>query len=267
VTDWIPTDPNTYLDPIAGSPPADWEREFANWRFCYGPAFLRLAQNVRPGINGSNLIKELRPLVPLAVELIPLELKSAVHAVQPDDWSELPDDQIRRAINGKNMGFSKLILCIVSLQILQLVRTGKAGPGISIGAPPVDKDRTLEVLANFKDANAFNAVKELKLQLAVYVLGGHDPDFWDKEVIKKLHVAQEFKSRTFQKYDEFLQSFAKGEPVTFANLQLIHSWAAEKFKPKVFGQIQPILRDINRTKAAQRERVQEIKKASAIKTS
>ena len=256
---WIPADPNTYLDPIHGSPPPDWEREFANWRFCYGPGFIRLAQKVRPGLSGTQLIREMRPLVPLAIRLIPDDLKAAVPAVQPDDWDELPDDQIRRAINTQKMGFAKLILCVVSLQILQLVRTGKAGTGISIGNPPHDPEKTLGVLANFNDAGAFNAVKELKLQLAVYVMGGHDPKFWEEEVVKKPHIAQEFKNRAFQKHDEFLISFAKGDPVTMANLQLIKSWASAQFKGKVFGNIQPIYRDINRTKAASREQSQEIK--------
>jgi hypothetical protein len=194
----------------------------------------------------------------MAVRLIPDDLKAAVPAVQPEDWTKLPDEQIRSAWNGHNMGFSKIILSVVSLQILQLVRIGKAGPGVSIDSPPVDPERTLEILLNFRDTGAFNAVKELKLQLAVYVLGGHDPRYWEDEVVTKPHVAQDFKSRTFQRHDEFLKSFAKGDPATKATLELISAWASQRFSPKVFGVIQPVYRDVNRTKAAQRERVKEI---------
>lgn len=254
---WIPDDPNDYLDAIHQPRPHGWEDDYAPWRHVYAPGFRRLSQTVWPNVNCAQLQQALRLLVPIAVALIPADLPIKVRNVQPSDWSSLPDEQIRDAWDRTNMLFAKVVLCAVSLQILHLIITGQAGSGITIDNLPADLTDVIETLRHLPDTG-FNAVRELKIQLATYRFASHDNKFWNDEVLNKPQVASDFRQFALQRHPPFLETFANGDLATIASLKAIKIWYHQRFPNRPLGEIMHWVPDPKRIKAARKETVHEI---------
>jgi hypothetical protein len=263
VATWIPYDPDDFLekahfDPAYGRP-VDWQINYAPWRYCYAPGFRRIALTIIPGINCSMLQRGLAPFVSTAARLVPDSLKSQVSAVQPDDWTRLPPEQIRNAWSTENMGFAKIVLALIALQVLALVEAGATKRYATLeNGVLADPDGLFQFLVNLNNFRTLNVFDKIKLHLATYSFTAHDEEFWNHDVLAKPNVVSDFRNYTGQFDQEFLSSFADGELVTIQTLISISAWTSNQFPNIALGRITYHHKDLQRVRAARKESVKDV---------
>jgi len=253
----IPENPDDYLDAINNPRSLDWESDYGHTRHLYVPAFHRLAQEIAPGISCPQLQKAIRPLIPVTELLIPDGLKARIHASQPDDWIDFSDDQIRDAWAPANMIFAKIVMCLVSLQVFYFVKSGALGDAAAV-KKLTDSPIAFKAALDSVEEPRINVLKNPNLQLATYRFSSHDPKHWNEDVFANEELRSSFRNETLQKKPAFAKSFAAGALATKSTLETIAKWH-KKILDKPLGEIMYDSPDLERIKAAQKERVREIK--------
>ncbi len=244
MTNWIPLEPDHYLDPVhfgtGYDRPIDWQLDYAPWKYLYAPGFKELAMRALGVTTCAGLQKRARPFVPLAIMVVPPKLREAVKEVQPQDWTKLPDDQIRNAWDADNMGFAKVVLSLILLQVLIFQKQGLIGAKLNLNKSQLsdaEYERLRGELQNLRPAAGLNVFEEIKAHLATYAFLKHENKFWKTTVVDAEETARNFRSETFQFHMEFLPSFADGELATIETLVTIRDWLAKKFPDEDPGRI------------------------------
>ena len=125
---WIPNDADEFLHrshfrSIAYAPDY-WSLDRAPWMYFYIPGFIDEVKALVGSMSFSKFDKLVRPLVPVATQIVPPPLKDSIRNVQ-DEWDTLPLEQLKYAYNGQNMGFAKAVLSLAVLQILALAKASR----------------------------------------------------------------------------------------------------------------------------------------------
>jgi hypothetical protein len=256
---WIPEHPNDFLEESHTRPtndrPVDWETNYAPWRYCYAPGFRRLARAAVPDSNCVDVQKALAPYVSIAVMLVPQTLKDSIATVQKNTWTKLPPDQIRHAWDTANMGFAKIVLALVALQVLCFAKANGLD-GLDNEGNLKDAEELFRQLVVAPNVGSPDVFKEVKIHLATYRFVQHDSAFWIREVVEHTTNADSFKEYTRFK-PKFLKSFAQGDLATIRSLRLIREWFERNFPNRALGRIGYVDTEDGRVKAASKEKVKE----------
>lgn len=259
VPSWIPQDPNEFLHPIHFKDqrfePHDWDSGYAPGRYCYSPEFLNIAKRIFGNKPQAGYVNMISSVWHLAEEIIPTDLKNAI-SVQQYEWSSLPPEQIKYALSGRNMGFAKSTLCLVSLQILVFILDGgcKSSSIDAKGQVTIARD-LIEKLKAYTPKKSRNVIKASPFYLAVYGLIDHDKEFWTEKVFSDPNIVTKFGKFTGQHSPKFRESFADGELCTLPTLATIKTWCSNAFPEIQQTGIHYVHNEVRRVRAARKEKV------------
>lgn len=182
-----------------------------------------------PGMNCARFIALVRPLVPLAVALVPNALKTAIPQHGPNDWTMLTDAQIRRAWNNEPMLFANALLVLISLQISVFVQGNKlkalslSARNEVVGLTDDNRDKLLTQLSactiEYPNAHIFR----LTMHLAAFQMASEREEMW-RRIREDEDLKESFRRQTGQLKAETLEGLERGELITLLTAQRITKW-------------------------------------------
>ncbi|ADM08772.1 hypothetical protein PB2503_03487 [Parvularcula bermudensis HTCC2503] len=227
----VPHQAGFFLDPeIKDMMPIAWQEEFAQYRFFYAPAYRDTARQLLGDLTVNSYVGEASSYRRQLAEFVPTQLKSEVPKVQYHDWETLGSDQIRSAMKETNLGFSKLVLAMILLQLMTEKRND---------------------LRNTPDTT--NVFDKVKIHPALFIFQDFDADKFREIVIHDSHMFRELQQATQQR-NTFFEDIAEGRPATYHTLEAIRNWLIGKHTDIAVGDIVPIT-ERGQLKPAQKERV------------
>ncbi|MEM9618636.1 MAG: hypothetical protein AAF936_11805 [Pseudomonadota bacterium] len=203
--------------------PLDWESEFGGYPYFYAPGISLFARTELNLANKSAFRTTAEKFRQKAPTLVPRSLSDQIGPRQPDDWEKLGPNQIERLYGTKNLGFAKLVMGLIVVQLIA-------------------NDKKVKV----------NVFERFRFHAALFHFTDFDPKFFREEIIEKHDVMDEFKSSISQK-PKFIESFGGRSPATFRSINVINNWLKQKFPDKAQGAI--YAHDERKKKAAEKETV------------
>lgn len=207
----------------------EWQNEYGRWRHLYMPGLREEVGKCFPGMNCARFTAMVRPIVPLAIELVPVALKSAISQHNPKDWTKLTDAQIRRAWNNEPMLFANAFLVLISFQISVFVQSGKLS-ALSLSTDNevegLTEDNLEQVLTHLSACTTEypnSHIFRLTMHLATFQVANERGALWRK-IQEDEDLLESFRKQTGQSKIETLQCLEKGNLISLLTAQRITKW-------------------------------------------
>lgn len=230
---WLSENPDEYLHPehhaLGAHIPVEWQNEYGRWRHLYMPGLREEVGKCFPGMNCTRFTAMVRPLVSLAIELVPAGLKSAIPQHNPDDWIMLTDAQIRRAWNNEPMLFANAFLVLISFQISVFIQSKKLNTlSLSLrneveGLADGNREQILSQLSACTTEYPHSHIYRLTMHLAAFQMASERGAMW-RNIRENEELRESFRRQTGQLKIETLAGLERGDLVSLLTAQRITKW-------------------------------------------
>ncbi len=230
---WLSEDPDDYLHPehhaLEARIPVEWQNEYGRWRHLYMPGLREEVGKCFPGMNCTRFTAMVRPVISLAIELVPAALKTAIPQHNPDDWTMLTDAQIRRAWNNEPMLFANACLVLISFQISVFIQSERLS-SLSLsakneveGLTDSNREKVLSQLCACTTEYPHAHIYRLTMHLAAFQMGSERSALW-RTIRENEKLWESFRNQTGQRKMETLMALEQGDLVSLLTAQRLTKW-------------------------------------------